>query len=253
MNKQETARRTLEVLERLYEKTGPHLAHADAWQLLVATVLSAQCTDARVNKVTPELFRRLPTPLAFASAGQDELEGLIRSTGFYHNKARHLISAAQKLMRDFGGQVPRGMKELLTLDGVARKTANIVLNGAFGINEGIAVDTHVARISFRLGLTESENPQVIERDLMPLFPQAEWGNLNHRLVSYGRDVCMARGPRCARADASEPCPMLDFCPRCGLAATKQAKGGKAAKTATVKSRSLAKNSKAASAAKKGGN
>ena len=210
MSKKERAAQTQKALVALYPDTGAHLAHHSPWELLVATVLAAQCTDARVNQVTPALFKRLPTPAHFAEVSQEELEGLIRSTGFYHNKAKHLISAAQKLMNNFGGEVPRTLAELTTLDGVARKTANVVLNGAFGLNEGLAVDTHVGRISLRLGLTASKNPVVVERDLMKLFPRAEWGNVNHRMVSFGRDVCDARCPRCG------VCPMSAFCPKNGV-------------------------------------
>lgn len=210
LSQKEIAARAQKALAALYPKTGPHLAHGSPWELLVATVLAAQCTDARVNMVTPALFKRLPTPADFASVSQEELEGLIRSTGFYHNKAKHLISAAGKLMKDFGGVVPRSIRELTSLDGVARKTANVVLNGAFGINEGLAVDTHVGRISARLGLTEGKTPEAVERDLMRLFPQEEWGNVNHRMVSFGREVCEARCPRCGL------CPMADFCPRLGV-------------------------------------
>ncbi|MDR2050224.1 MAG: endonuclease III [Deltaproteobacteria bacterium] len=206
MKKSTLAGRVLAELERLYPRAVPHLEHNSPWELLVATVLSAQCTDARVNQVTPGLFRRLPSPLAFAEADQEELEELIRSTGFYRNKARHLIAAARKLVENFNGEVPRNMADLLTLDGVARKTANIVLSGAFGLNEGLAVDTHVARISARLGLTSSSSPQAIERDLLPLFPRPEWGRVNHRMVSFGRDICKARSPRC------RICPLADICP-----------------------------------------
>lgn len=210
LSKKQRAAKTLEALINLYPDTGAHLAYRTPWELLVATVLAAQCTDARVNQVTPALFKRLPAPADFATVSQEELEGLIRSTGFYHNKAKHLISAANKLMNNFGGVVPKTIKELTTLDGVARKTANVVLNGAFGINEGLAVDTHVGRISTRLGLTRGKNPEAIEQDLMKLFPQNEWGNVNHRMVSFGRDVCDARCPRCGI------CPMESFCPRVGV-------------------------------------
>lgn len=210
MTKKARAAKTLAALTALYPDTGAHLAHHSPWELLVATVLAAQCTDARVNQVTPALFRRLPSPADFAAVSQEELEGLIRSTGFYHNKAKHLRAAARKLVENFGGAVPRTLAELTTLDGVARKTANVVLNGAYGINEGLAVDTHVGRISTRLGLTSGKNPVAIERDLMKLFPREEWGNVNHRMVSFGRDVCEARCPRCGT------CPLLEFCPRVGV-------------------------------------
>lgn len=210
ISKKELAAKVLEALAGLYPQTGAHLSYNSPWELLVATVLAAQCTDARVNQVTPALFGRFPTPAHFAAAEREELEELIHSTGFYRNKAKHLVSAAQKLVNNFGGEVPRTLAELVTLDGVARKTANVVLNGAFGINEGLAVDTHVGRISLRLGLTASANPVVVERDLMKVFPREEWGNVNHRMVSFGRDVCDARCPRCGE------CPMRSFCPREGV-------------------------------------
>lgn len=205
--------RAAQVLARL-EKRYPHpesaLDHANAWELLVATVLAAQCTDARVNTVTPEFFRRWPTPLALTSATQDEVESVIRSTGFYHNKARNLLGAARRMMDEHGGEVPRTLAELILVPGVARKTANVVLWGAFGINEGLAVDTHVKRISYRLGLTDHTDPVRIERDLMRLFPQQSWGDVNHRMVWFGRDVCDARKPRCGE------CELVDLCPRRGV-------------------------------------
>ncbi|MCL1916016.1 MAG: endonuclease III [Desulfovibrionaceae bacterium] len=215
MSKNETARALLAALKRLYPQSGPHLAHKNAWELLAATVLSAQCTDERVNRITPALFSRLPGPAAFAAAAPAELEELIRPTGFYRNKARHLIRAAQKILADFGGEVPRSMEKLLTLDGVARKTANVVLSGAFGINEGLAVDTHVARIAIRLELTASKDPKTIELDLLPLFPREEWGGVNHRLVSFGREICKARSPRCLKPpETSGPdCPLRTLCPQ----------------------------------------
>lgn len=205
--------RAAQVLARL-EKRYPHpesaLDHANAWELLVATVLAAQCTDARVNTVTPEFFRRWPTPLALTSATQDEVESVIRSTGFYHNKARNLLGAARRMVDEHGGEVPRTLAELILVPGVARKTANVVLWGAFGINEGLAVDTHVKRISYRLGLTDHTDPVRIERDLMRLFPQQSWGDVNHRMVWFGRDVCDARKPRCGE------CELVDLCPRRGV-------------------------------------
>ena len=177
----------------------------------MATVLAAQCTDARVNTVTPELFRRWPGPAQLAQAAQADLEAVVRPTGFFRNKARNLIGAAQRVMAAYGGQLPRSMAELTTLPGVARKTANIVLSNAFGVHEGIAVDTHVTRLAFRLGLTGSDNPVVIEKDLMPLFPRQGWGDINHYLVLLGREVCQARTPRCGQ------CPLADVCPRKGVA------------------------------------
>ena len=173
------------ILERLaarYRAPRSQLEAGTPWEILVSTVLAAQCTDVRVNLVTPELFRRWPGPAELALADQAELEGVIRSTGLFHSKAKHLIAAAQLVMSDYQGRVPETMADLTRLPGVARKTANIVLWGGFGRNEGVAVDTHVKRISFRLGLTASDRPEVIERDLMRLFPRESWGDLNHRLV-----------------------------------------------------------------------
>lgn len=210
----EKSERALLVLQRLharYPEPETHLVHASPWELLVATVLAAQCTDERVNKVTPELFRRWPGPAELARADMAELETVVHSTGFYRNKAKNLIGAAERIMRMHGGEVPRTMAELVALPGLARKTANVVLWGGFGINEGMAVDTHVKRIAFRLGLTQSDNPVVVERDLLPLFPVAEWGNVNHMLVWFGRHVCDARKPAC------DICEMRDICPRCGVA------------------------------------
>ncbi len=208
--KQEQAGRVLAALRTLYPALSPHLAHSNPWELLVATLLSAQCTDARVNMVTPSLFARWPGPAELALADLAELEECIRSTGFYHNKAKNLISSAQKIMRAHGGEVPRSMEELTALDGVARKTAAVVLWGGFGLNQGLAVDTHVMRLAFRLGLTVNTEQNKIEKDLMAIFPQEEWGNVNHRMVSFGREICKARKPDCPN------CPMLVFCPRCGV-------------------------------------
>ena len=200
-------------LRAKYPKTVPALDHHNAWELLVATVLAAQCTDARVNVVTPNLFARWPGPAELAQASQEDLEEVVRSTGFFHNKAKNLISAARRVMEAFGGQVPRTMAELITLAGVARKTANIVLSNSFGMHEGIAVDTHVTRLAYRLGLTDSEDPVKIERDLMPLFPKDQWGEINHLLVYFGREVCPARKPKCPE------CELNDICPKRGVANT----------------------------------
>jgi endonuclease-3 len=201
------AQKTLAALRMRYPNPAGQLVAGNAWELLVATVLAAQCTDARVNTVTPSLFTRWPNPEALAEAGQAELEAVIRPTGFYRNKAKNLIGAAKRLRDVFGGAVPRSLKELISLPGVARKTANVVLFGAFGINEGLAVDTHVKRIAHRLGLTEETAPDAVEKDLTALFPHEEWGNINHSMVLFGRDVCRARGPRC------QECAMASFCPR----------------------------------------
>ncbi|MDQ7835229.1 MAG: endonuclease III [Humidesulfovibrio sp.] len=193
-----------------YPDPRPALDFRDAWELLVATVLAAQCTDARVNQVTPVLFARWPMIADLAAADVAEIEDVVHSTGFFRNKAKNLKAAAQRVMEVYGGQVPRTMAELVTLPGVARKTANIVLGSAFHINEGIAVDTHVTRLAFRLGLTTSRDAVIIERDLMPLFDQAQWADINHYLVYFGREVCDARKPKCA------DCCLAELCPRKGL-------------------------------------
>ncbi len=190
-----------------YPEPETHLHAETPWQLLVAVVLSAQCTDARVNMVTPHLFARWPDAASLAGAPLVEVEEVIRSTGFYRNKAKNIVAAAQRVMQVYGGQVPNRLADLITLGGVARKTANVVLWSAFGINEGIAIDTHVGRIAFRLGLTKSTAPVTVEKDLMALFPQEEWGRVNHRMVWFGRHVCDARKPLC------DVCEMHDFCPK----------------------------------------
>ncbi|WP_028572230.1 endonuclease III [Desulfonatronum lacustre] len=180
------------------------------WELLVATVLAAQCTDARVNMVTPEFFRRWPGPGELSVAPLDEVEKVVHSTGFFRQKAKNLITSAKRIIEVYGGKVPETMADLLTLPGVARKTANIVLSNALGKHEGIAVDTHVRRLSFRLGLTTSTNPTIIERDMMQLFPRDQWGDINHLLVLHGRDTCTARKPRCP------DCILTALCPKHGL-------------------------------------
>lgn len=204
------AARVLSLLRKRYPSPQTHLAARDAWELLAATMLAAQCTDERVNMVTPALFARWPGPAAMAVADPAGVEVRIRSTGFYRNKAKNLVGAAKLIMEQFNGEVPRTLAELVTLPGVARKTANVVLFGAFGINEGLAVDTHVGRIAYRLGLASGHDPIVTERELMPLFPREEWGNLNHRLVWFGRHVCRARSPQCCS------CEMAGFCEKEGV-------------------------------------
>ncbi|MBF2086393.1 endonuclease III [Thermoleptolyngbya sp. C42_A2020_037] len=204
--------RVLEILERLkrlYPNATCSLDYETPVQLLVATILSAQCTDERVNKVTPELFRRFPDAASMASADLAELEELVRSTGFYRNKAKNIQGACRKIMTDFGGQVPQTMEELLTLPGVARKTGNVVLAHAFGINAGVTVDTHVKRLSQRLGLTTHTEPVQIERDLMKLLPQPDWENWSIRLIYHGRAVCNARNPACDRCQLVDLCPSAD--------------------------------------------
>jgi endonuclease-3 len=212
-SKRALRQRALEILLRLkrhYPNSKCTLHYQTPLQLLVATILSAQCTDERVNQVTPELFRRFPDAQALATAPREEIEALIRPTGFYRNKAKHIQEACRKILTDFGGQVPRTMPELLTLPGVARKTANVVLAHAFGINAGVTVDTHVKRLSRRLGLTEHEDPVRIERDLMQLLPQVDWENWSLRLIEHGRVICTARQPLC------QQCFLADLCPTASL-------------------------------------
>jgi endonuclease-3 len=205
--------RAPEILRRLkaaYPDAHCALDHHDAFQLICATILSAQCTDARVNLVTPALFARYPDADALARARQADVEEIIRSTGFFRNKAKNLIAMAHALVERHGGRVPRTMDELRVLPGVGRKTANVVLGNAFGINEGVTVDTHVARLSGLLRLTRHDDPVRIEQDLMPLFPQDEWALLSHLLIFHGRRVCIARRPQCG------VCVLADLCPSARL-------------------------------------
>ena len=182
------------------------LDHATPFELAVATILSAQCTDARVNMVTPELFRRYPDPESLAAALPEELEGLIRSTGFFRNKTRSLIGMATALAERHGGRLPGNMKELSALPGIGRKTANVILGNAFAVDEGVVVDTHVKRLSRRMRLTAAATPTRIEKDLMALFPRRVWTMLAHLLIFHGRRVCNARRPRCNRCAVSHLCP-----------------------------------------------
>ena len=186
------------------------LVHRNAFELAVATVLSAQCTDVRVNLVTPELFRRWPTPEALAEASLEAIEEVIRSTGFYRNKARSIQGLARALVADHDGQVPDDMEALVVLPGIGRKTANVVLGNAFGRNEGVVVDTHVARLSARFGLTRETDPVKIERALMPLFPRDTWAQLSHLMIWHGRRTCAARAPRCAGCVLADICPSATF-------------------------------------------
>lgn len=194
------------------------LDFADAWQLLVATILSAQSTDARVNQVTPALFRRFPTPAALGAASQEEVEALVKSTGFFRNKARAIREASAAIAERFGGEVPRTLEEAMSLRGVARKTANLVLGTAYGLATGVIVDTHVARVAGRLGLTRASDPQEIERSLCAHFPREEWIATGHRLVLHGRYVCTARKPACAACPLNELCPTREAEPEGTLAA-----------------------------------
>ena len=204
-------------LAKLYPDAHCALIHKNAFQLLIATILSAQCTDARVNMVTPGLFRKYPTPKAFAQAPIGDIEEAIRSTGFYRNKAKSIQGASELIVSKFGGKVPDTMDELLELPGVARKTANVVLGNAFGKNEGVVVDTHVQRLSNRMGLTTKKEPVKIEPELMALFPRENWTMLPHLLIFHGRQVCAARKPACDR------CSLLDVCPQKGVASVKKAR------------------------------
>lgn len=199
----------MELLDQMYPDVKVPLHHRNAWELLVATILSAQCTDKRVNEVTPALFRKYPTIADFANAHQAELAQDIRSTGFFNNKAKALIGAAKKILSDFGGQVPRTMQELLTIPGVARKTANVVLGGAYGITEGIVVDTHVQRVSRRLDLTKQTQPVKIEQDLMKIIPREQWFKFPLQLIYHGRALCIARKPKCADCKLDPICYAKD--------------------------------------------
>ena len=197
-------------LERLYPDAACALVHRNPFELLVATILSAQCTDKRVNLVTPALFRKYPTPAAMSKATPPALEELVRTTGFFRNKARSILGAARMIVDEHGGEVPATMDELLRLPGVARKTANVVLGNAFNRNEGVVVDTHVQRLSRRLGLTRHTQPVKIEQDLIARFPAERWTMLSHLLISHGRAICVARKPRC------EACPLAAICPKIGV-------------------------------------
>ena len=197
--------RILSELDRLYPNVTCALHHTNAFELLVATILSAQCTDERVNKVTPGLFAKYPTIEDLANVSQDELARDIRSTGFFNNKAKSVRGAAQKILRDFGGEVPRNMEDLLTVPGAARKTANVVLGVAFGIASGVVVDTHVHRITNRLDLTQEQDPVKIERDLVRLLPQERWILFSHQVIHFGRQICVARKPKCGE------CPLEPVC------------------------------------------
>jgi endonuclease III len=197
--------RILSELDTIFPKASCALTHKNPWQLLAATILSAQCTDERVNKVTPELFKKYPTIEAMANASQDEVATEIRSTGFFNNKARSLIGAAKTILADYKGQVPRSMEELLKVPGAARKTANVVLGTAYGIPVGVVVDTHVQRISQRLDLTKNNEPVKIEQDLMKTVPQDRWILFAHQIIHFGRQICVAHKPRCAS------CPLDPVC------------------------------------------
>jgi endonuclease-3 len=196
----------LRALDELYPEAHCELDFRGPFQLLVATILSAQCTDKRVNLVTPTLFARFPDARAMAGANRTELEKLIQSTGFFRNKAKSILGAARLLVDEFGGEVPAEMEQLLELPGVARKTANVVLGSAFGKNEGVVVDTHIARLSQRLKLTRHTEPVKIERDLMEKLPREKWTLVGHQLIWHGRRVCFARSPNCGGCTLAPHCP-----------------------------------------------
>ena len=206
--------RAIEVCERLNRWYGPvecFLDHQNPFRLVISVLLSAQTTDAQVNKVTPELFRRWPTPYEMAGASVADVMDVIKSLGFYKTKAKHCVEAAKMIVADFDGEVPSTMRELQKLPGVGRKTANIVLNVGFGIVEGIAVDTHVNRIAHRLALspkTHEKEPLKTEQDLLKILPHEYWESVNHQWISFGREICSARSPKCAE------CPLADLCPSC---------------------------------------
>ncbi len=197
-------------LAKTYADAECALKHDNPFQLLAATILSAQCTDERVNMVTPALFAKYPTPAALAASKQADVEKIIQSTGFFRAKAANLRGMAQALVEQFGGELPRTLDEMVTLPGVGRKTANVVLGTAFGLPTGVVVDTHVKRLTRLLGLTKHLDPVKIEHDLAALLPKSEWINFSHRLIHHGRRICNARKPNCPE------CPLLNLCPRVGL-------------------------------------
>ena len=206
MDKKKRIMEIIKRLEREYDRPGTALKFNNPFELLVAVVLSAQCTDDRVNKITPTLFKRFPGPREMAEAGLEEVEELVRSCSFFRNKAKNIHAAARMIVERFGGKVPDNMEDLIKLPGVARKTANVVLYNAFGKNEGIAVDTHVKRLVKRLGICQEKNPVKIEKELMEIVPREYWGPVTYLLIEHGRRVCKAKNPDCAH------CVLRDICP-----------------------------------------
>jgi endonuclease-3 len=208
----ERKERVAEILRRL-DKMYPHatcaLTHHSPWELLVATILSAQCTDKRVNEVTPGLFQKYPTPRDFAAVRPEVLADDIRSTGFFNNKSKSIVGAAKRVLSEFGGNVPKTMDEMLTIPGAARKTANVVLGTAYGIASGVVVDTHVQRVSNRLDLTKNTDPVKIEQDLVKIIPQEKWILFSHQIILHGRALCQARSPKCAECDLYSVCYAKD--------------------------------------------
>jgi endonuclease III len=206
MRKKERTLKIIKILKELYPQSRTALKFKTPLEILVATILSAQCTDKKVNELTPRLFKKYQSAADFAKADRKELEEEIRSTGFYRNKAKNIQAAADKIVKDFSGKVPSSMEELVTLPGVARKTANIVLSSAYNKAEGIAVDTHVRRLAGRLGLSEEKNPDKIEKDLMALIPEKEWLHFNYMMVDHGRKICQAKKPLCELCRLNQLCP-----------------------------------------------
>ena len=201
--------RILGHLDALYPDVQCALIHRNPWELLVATILSAQCTDVRVNLVTPGLFKKYPTPTDLANANLDELGQDIRSTGFYNNKAKSIQGAARKILTDFGGKVPKTMEELLTVPGAARKTSNVVLGSGYGIASGIVVDTHMVRLSNRLDFTKESDPVKIEKDLVKIIPKERWISFSHQMIHHGRSLCIARKPKCGECPINPDCYAAD--------------------------------------------
>ncbi len=210
--KQERANDIVVRLKQMYPKAKCALDFSNAFELLIATILSAQSTDVRVNIVTKSLFRKYPSPQSFAEASQVEMERDVKQTGFFRNKAKAVIAASKAIVEHHNGEVPRTMDELTALPGVGRKTANVVLANAYKIAVGIVVDTHVTRVSARLGLTASDDAVKIEQDLMKLIPQKEWTNFSHRIIAHGRTICTARKPKCAQCGLNELCPSAEEAP-----------------------------------------
>lgn len=202
------AKRLYDGMTKLYPDAECALHHRDAFELLIATILSAQCTDVRVNMVTPALFKKFPSAKKMAAAKIGDLETAVKTTGFYRNKAKSLQGTSRKIIEDHEGRVPETMEALTGLPGVARKTANVVLGNAFGKNEGVVVDTHVGRLSMRMGLTKQKDPKKVEQDLMGLFPQEKWMMLSHLMIHHGRAVCNARKPRCSGCEIEKLCPKV---------------------------------------------
>ena len=214
-------KRTIEIIKRLnkaYPDAQCALNHSNAFELLIATILSAQCTDERVNIVTADLFRKYRGPRDYLKVPQSQLERDIHSTGFFRNKSKNIQAACKRIVEEYGGQVPDSMEELLTLPGVARKTANVVLGNAFGIASGIVVDTHVARLSQRLGLTKSETAEKIETDLRELVPKKHWIMFSHWLITHGRRICQARKPKCRECVLAKVCPSFEIYTKSDVAA-----------------------------------